>query len=169
MKNYLFGSNSILSLSMINQRVLIILFFIVSRFGMNIVLRNSLRIYRVILDVRSTGGGKERGDLISPRSSIRDARARFAHAWLSVPSGTAGLLPAKWTIRNDTGGCHFSAKCCALSAGDDGSRLYIFFLSISLFFSRPLSFSPSHVRIANVLEEKAAAPNTATCNLARQY
>lgn len=43
---------------------------------------------------------------------------------------------------------------------------FIFFLSLSLFsFLRPSSFSPSHFRIANVLDEKAAAPNAATCNL----
>jgi len=126
------------------------------------------RIYRFILDVRSTDGGKK-GDPFSPRSSIRDARARFAHAWLSVPSGTAGLLPAKWTIRNDTGGCHFSVKCRALSAGDDGSRLYIFSLSTSLFFSRLSPFSPSHACVANVLDEKITTSNAATCNLAYQY
>lgn len=80
---------------------------------------------------------KERSPLPRILDSTRCSRARFAHASLSVPSGTAGLLPAKWTIRNDTGGCHFSAKCRALSAGDDSSRLYIFF-SLSL----PLSHTP---------------------------
>lgn len=62
------------------------------------------------LDAQSTGEKEGDRDLFSPRSLIRDARARFAHASLSVPSGTAGLLLVKWTIRNDTGGCHFSAK-----------------------------------------------------------
>lgn len=71
----------------------------------------------------------------------RCSRARFAHASLSVPSGIAGLLPAKWTIRNDTGGCHFSAKCRVLSAGDDGSRLYIFFLSLLLLLPSLLYIS----------------------------
>lgn len=71
----------------------------------------------------------------------RCSRARFAHASLSVSSGIAGLLPAKWTIRNDTGGCHFSAKCRVLSAGDDGSRLYIFFLSLLLLLPSLLYIS----------------------------
>lgn len=102
------------------------------------------KTYRAALDVQSTAREKEKRSLLpeilDSRYSIRDTRVRFAHAWLSVPSGTAGLLLTKWTIRNDTGGCHFSAKCRALSAGDDGSRFYIFFflsllLCLSLLFS----------------------------------
>lgn len=46
------------------------------------------------------------------------------------------LLPAKWTIRNDTGGCHFSAKCRALSARDDGSPFCIFLIFFFFFTPR---------------------------------
>ena len=78
----------------------------------------------------------------------------------------AGLLPTKWTIRNDTGGCHFSAKCRALSAGDDGSRLYIFFYLSLLSFPVQLLFHLSHARVANVLDEKVTVSDAATYDLA---
>lgn len=121
---------------MIDYRVLIILSSVVFRFGMNITFAEFV-VQKCIVSflMYDQLERKKEGDPVSSRSSIRDARARFAHAWLSVPSGTAGLLPTKWTIRNDTGGYHFSAKCRALSAGDDGSRLYIFSLHLSFLFS----------------------------------
>lgn len=80
---------------------------------------------------------KEEIEIPSPQDS-RFEMLELVLLTLRFPSGTAELLPVKWTIRNDTGGCHFSAKCGTLSAGDDGIHLYNFSLSFSqsFFFTR---------------------------------
>lgn len=171
LQNCVFLVASILSSSMINRRVSVLLFFEVSRFGMNIEFAE-FAVWEFILSFLIYDQPVEGRREIPPPRDPRFEMLELVLLTLGFPFrlGLPGYyrLSGRFVMTPE-------ATILVLSAAHYRRGMtvvaFIFFsVSISLFFSRPPSFPPTRTFALRMFRQKSCGPpNVATCNLACRY